>query len=508
MEYAIKSLAYKGKTKPYAHQSQAFDHTAKLAYAALFMEQGTGKTKVAIDRTVYNFERGKIQCGFIICPKSLIDTWIEEIATHCPDRVNSIIAVWDASLNKATVKQLETVLYNKDDSRLTWLIMNIEGIRTPKANKLAHWFIRRFKVHAICDESSRIKTVSAKQSIAAHGIADHSTAKTILTGTPAVTAADYYSQLRFLMRSPLGFTNYYSFRARYCVLEHKMIPLPGGYWQINEDGQREWSKHRKIISITDAQNVDELKKKLIPFAFFVKKDECLDLPPKIYHQRTTSLTPEGLRLYKDIAKKIVTEIEDDRYITVEIAITKLLRLQQVVGGFLPSDDDEHAIAIPGSNPKIDLLVETIEQFPGPTIIWARFKAEHLAIIRVLKAMTTADKIGEITGRVKPNERENYRRGFQRGTREYLVCTQSCAGYGYTLTAAKNEIYYSNTFSHEHRVQSEDRAHRITLTHEVNIIDMWCPVPSAKIDVDMKLKASLIAKKDMAAMLTDVRSLLS
>lgn len=493
---------YKGKTKPYAHQRAAFLHTHKLAYAALFMEQGTGKTKVTIDRTVYNFERGKIQNGLILCPKSLIDTWIEEIAFHCPERVNSIIAVWDASLNKATVKQLELVLYNENPERLTWLIANIEGIRTPKCNKMVHWFIRRFKVHCICDESSRIKTISAKQSIAAHGIADHSTAKTIMTGTPAVTAADYYSQLRFLMRAPLNYTNYYSFRAHYCTLENKVIRLAKPQF---DKRTKKFIKTRKIIQITGAQNVNELRDKLSLFSFFVKKKDCLDLPDKIPHQRITALTPEGLRLYKDIARRIIVEIDEDRFITTDIALTKLLRLQQVVGGFLPSDDDPLALPIPGSNPKIDLLVETINEFPGPTIIWARFKAEHLAILRVLKAITSADKIGEITGRVKKNDREDYRRNFQNGTIQYLVCTQSCAGYGYTLTAAENEIYYSNTFSYEHREQSEDRAHRIGQTKHVNIIDLWCPVPSAKIDVDMKLKESHIVKKDMAHLLTDVKS---
>jgi len=336
-------LQYQGKTKPYDHQRAAFNHVANLAYAALFMQQGTGKTKVTIDRTVYNFERGKINGFLVICPKSLTDTWIEEIITHCPERVNPIIALWDASLNKATVKQLEFVLYNEDPLRLPILIMNIEGIRTPKANKLAHWWIKRNKIHCACDESSRIKTPSAKQSKAAHGIADRCTAKTILTGTPvSKSPADYYSQLRFLMRSPLGFNNYYSFRAHYCVLEKKTVHIKPYFDKKN----KVMKKTREIIQITGAQNIIELKQKLLPFSFFVKKKDCLDLPDKIYHERTTSLTKEGMRLYKDICRQIVTEIEDDRFITTEIALTRLLRLQQVVGGFLPSDDDPDATPIP------------------------------------------------------------------------------------------------------------------------------------------------------------------
>lgn len=465
------------------------------------MEQGTGKTKVAIDRTVYNFERGKINGFLILCPKSLVETWLEEIVTHCPERVMPIVAVWDASLNKATIKQMEAVLYNKDTKRLPILIMNIEGIRTPNANKIAHWWIARNKIHCACDESSRIKTISAKQSIAAHGIADSCTAKTIMTGTPvSQSPADYYSQLRFLMRSPLGFTNYFSFRAKYCVLENKVIRLAKPTFDKRE---KKWTNTRKIITIAGSQNIDDLKERLKPFSYFVKKKDCLDLPDKIYHERYTSLMKEGLKLYKDISKQIITEIEQSRFITVEIALTKLLRLQQVVGGFLPSDDDIQAMPIPGSNPKIDLLVEAIEQFPGPTLIWARFKAEHVAIIKTLQAITSADKIGEITGRIKKDDRENYRRAFQAGGIEYLVCTQSCAGYGYTFTAAENEIYFSNTFSHEHREQSEDRAHRIGQTKHVNIIDLWCPVPNVRIDVDMKLREALKLKKDMAAVCTDI-----
>ena len=83
-----------------------------------------------------------------------------------------------------------------------------------------------------------------------------------------------------------------------------------------------------------------------------------------------------------------------------------------------------------SHPKIKLLLETIEQFPGPALIWAKYKAEHIAIIDALKSVgIPSTKIGEITGRIKKNAREDYRRAFQRGDIEYIVSTQSCGGYG-------------------------------------------------------------------------------
>lgn len=504
-------IPYIGKTDPYIQQDDAFNYTANLAFCALFMEQGTGKTKVAIDRSVYNFERTKIQGVLVICPKSLTETWVEEIATHCPERVKPIVSVWNPGLTRKTIRSLESVVYNDDPTRLPFLIINVEGIRTPKLMKLALWWAKHCSLHVICDESSKIKTPSAKQTLAAAKIAYACVAKTILTGTPySNNAADVYSQLCFLTPAPLGFTNYYSFRARYCVLETKMIRVPGGIWKMNEaTGKKEYTKIRKIIQIVGPKNAEELKRRLLPFCYFVKKADCLDLPPKIYHKRYCDLTAQGVQLYKDVAKRILIEIDTERELTIEYTLARLLRLQQVAGGFLPDDESDEATPIPGSNPKIDLLLETLEQFPGPTIIWARFKPEHIAIKRLLQSIVPNDQIGEITGRIKKDDRETNRRAFQSGSIKYLICTQSCAGYGYTLTAAENEIYYSNTFSLEHREQSEDRAHRIGLTHHVNYIDLIMRAPKGfkAVGVDQKIYDVLMKKKDLAAYMTDVTDLM-
>jgi len=493
---------YQGKTEPYSQQLEAFNKTKNFAYAAYFMEQGTGKTKVAIDRSAYLFENDKIDGVLVLCPNSLTDTWTEEIDTHCPDRVNPVYAIWDSSLTKKVAAKLEAVMYAPED-QLPFLIMNIEAIRTVKGKKLATWWLKRKRIHMVCDESQIIATPRASQTIGAIGAARQAKARTILTGTPTDgKASDYFSQLNFLMPNPLGFSNFYSFRARYCTLENKVINVKPYF----DKRQKKKIHTRRITVITGTQNVTELKKKLLDFSYFCKKADCMDLPDKIPHRRTCSLTKDGMRIYKDVCRQIVTEITADRFITADIVLTKLIRLQQVVGGFLPSDDDPDATAIPGINPKIDLLVETTLAFPGPTLYWARYKAEHIAIIRALESITKSSNIGEITGRVDKKQREDYRRAFQKGEIEYLVMSQSCGGAGYTLTMAENEQFYSNTFSHRIRVQAEDRAHRIGQTKHVNIIDLLCPVP-AKIDVDSKIYEALVQKHINADMLTNVRDLI-
>ncbi len=484
-------------TEPFAHQRAAFDKSANFRYAAYFMEQGTGKTKLAIDRSVYLYRKGVIDAVIVICPKSLIETWEEEIETHCPQVASAKIAAWDPRLRKKDIERMNPVLYATPE-HLPFFIINIEALRTQKGSKVAHWFARHKRLHAIMDESSKIKTPSAKQTNAAINFARNCVAKTIMTGTPVSNSpADYYSQLEFLMPAPLGFNNYYSFRARYCILKQERIKVRKPY--KGKDGK--FRTHRTITAIKGSKNADELKKKLLPFSIFVKKAECLDLPEKIYHKRFCDLSTQGKRLYKDVKTQIVTEIREQEFITVEIQLAKLVRLQQIVGGFLPSDDDPDAKAIPGINPKIELLLETLEQFPGPTIIWARYKAEHKAIRRALETLVKPEQIGEITGQIDKDIREQNRRAFQSGSQTYLICTASCAGYGYTLTAAENEIYYSNTFSLEHRQQSEDRAHRIGQTKNVNYIDL---ITTATID--NKIVKALKSKQDMADLFTDISDL--
>ena len=485
-------MGYKPKTDPFEHQADALKKVAPLAYCALFMQQGTGKTKVAIDRASIAFQDRKIDGTIILCPKSLTETWIEELETHCPEPY--VAAVWNPSLTKKVKAELESVIYCDTPGVQPFLIMNIEAIRTQKGQKLAHWWAKRKRINLVVDESSWVKTPSAKQTTSTQNLARSCVARMILTGTPVSNhPADYYSQLAVLTPSPLGFNNYYSFRARYCELEKRIINFKKP--QRNKRGK--FQKRREIIEIKGPKNAEELLKRLEPFSVFVKKDECLDLPDKIYSRRYADMTKEQQRLYKDLETRIITEIRADEHLTVEICLTRLLRLQQLIGGFLPNDDTTEALPIPGANPKLDLLMETIADYPGPTLIWARFQAEHAAIYkRMIQDGVPKSHIGFITGPTKKDEREANRKDFQSGKLHYLICTQSCAGYGYTLTAAENEIYYSNTFSLEHRQQSEDRAHRIGQTKHVNIVDLLM-----RKTVDGKIHRALTNKQNVADLLT-------
>ena len=82
---------------------------------------------------------------------------------------------------------------------------------------------------------------------------------------------------------------------------------------------------------------------------------------------------------------------------------------------------------------------------------------------------------------------------------FFVGNAHAGGIGLTLTAASTMIYYSNDFSLETRVQSEDRAHRIGQRQNVLYIDI-----EALNTIDKQVIDALRQKKNLADLITGDR----
>jgi SNF2 family DNA or RNA helicase len=221
----------------------------------------------------------------------------------------------------------------------------------------------------------------------------------------------------------------------------------------------------------------------------------LDLPDKVYEPpRECPMTPEQNRIYQDARRQIMIQLDEERHLTIRHALTRLLRLSQITGGHVPSDDDRQAQPIEGGNSKIDAtmgIIETLEP-DVKTIVWARFVPELRIISRELNAAYAGGVSrwwGEIPEDVRSHELDVFMNDPQR---RFWVGQQHSGGYGLTITAATNVIYYSNDFSYRARSQSEDRAHRIGQTNKVTYWDLVCPGT-----IDLKVLAVLQDKREMA-----------
>ncbi len=242
--------------------------------------------------------------------------------------------------------------------------------------------------------------------------------------------------------------------------------------------------------IVGYRRLDELKEKLDRFAFRVKKEECLDLPDKLYVKREVDLTDEQVKAYNEMRTLALAQIGGGLVSTVN-ALTQLMRLHQIVCGHVKMDDGT-VKELP--NNRIKELLNVVEETDGKIIIWATYRHDIEAIKIALAKEYGMNSIGTYYGDTDGDERKRVLEEFQKPDSEmrFFVGNPSTGGYGLTLTAANTMVYYSNSFDLEKRLQSEDRAHRIGQTKNVTYIDLISPGT-----IDEKIVKALREKIDIA-----------
>ena len=205
-------MDYKFKTTPYAHQLVALDKSWDKEEYAYFMEMGTGKSKVLVDNIGMLYDKGKINAALIIAPKGVYRNWYSgEIPNHLASHIQHKTVLWTASTSKAKDKEYQSLF--ELDYDLHILVMNVEAFSTKKGMEFAGKFLNSHKTLMAIDESTSIKTPTAKRTKAITTLASFALYKRILTGSPVTKSPlDLYSQCKFLDSELLGFQSYYSFR--------------------------------------------------------------------------------------------------------------------------------------------------------------------------------------------------------------------------------------------------------------------------------------------------------
>ncbi len=473
---------FKYKTKPYAHQEQAFEIMKDRKSFALIADMGTGKSKMLLDNAVYLYNKGEIDAVLVLAPSGVHQNWvINEIPTHLalPNHMQAS-ASWNSAMRKEHRDALAEVVDLKLGLRI--VCMNVEALITKKGINFVTKYIRMFRTMMILDESQKFKTPQAKRTKAVLKLSKHVPYKRISTGTPITNSPlDAYSQFAFLDPYILGFQSFVAFRAHFAILEKK----------INHSQQRQYTQ------VIGFQNLDELQQLIKPHSFRVTKEECLDLPDKIYEKVYFELSSEQKRLYKVIKKEVMLEMEEGR-VTAQLAITKLLRLSQLISGYMTTEDGD-IIEVKGGDVKLKLLKDILEDNQEKTIIWCRFIHE----IRQVTAML-GDECVAYYGATESDDRVKNVQDFQLSPKIKYFVANKTASTGLTLTSASSVIYYSNSYSLEDRLQSEDRAMRIGQKKNVVYRDLI-----ARGTVDESIIKALRSKQNIADLiLKDIRGFIS
>tara|TARA_R100000008_G_scaffold65136_1_gene42149 strand:- start:34 stop:1467 length:1434 start_codon:yes stop_codon:yes gene_type:complete len=444
-------MFYKFKTKPYAHQLKALEMSWDKQVFAYFMEMGTGKSKVLIDNASMLYDKGNINGLLIIAPKGVYKTWYEnEIPTHMADHIEKKVVLWETSnTSKEYTKELNTVLATGTDFHI--LLMNVEAFSSQKGYDFAFRFVNSHKAMIAVDESTTIKTPTAKRTKNILKLSTLAAYKRILTGSPVTKSPiDLYSQCEFLDPWLLGHSSYYTFRARYAIMK-----------SINVGS-------RSVNIVVGYRNLGELSEKLKPFSFRCLKDDCLDLPSKTFMKRFVSMTPEQLRVYKEMKENAIATL-NGKMVSTNTVIVQLMRLQQITCGHFVADDGSTQEI---KSNRLGELLDVLEEIEGKAVIWAHWQKDVQLIKKEIEKEYGEGSVVDYYGLTPQIERQNNIKRFQEDEKcRFFVGTTQTGGYGITLTAASTMIYYSNGYDLEKRQQSEARIDRIGQEKPMTYIDL-------------------------------------
>ena len=463
---------YKFKTKPYKHQIDSLERSFDKKNFAYFMEMGTGKSKVLIDNIAILYDKGYIDGALIVAPKGVYKNWLNsEIPNHLPDHIDKEVVLWNTSTSEKNIKELSKVF--KPEVKLHILLMNVEAFSTARGLEFAHKFVNSHKTLMAIDESTTIKNPKAIRTKSIVKVGMNAKYKRILTGSPITKSPlDLYMQCYFLDPDLLGFDSYFAFRSRYAQMVSRNF---GG---------------RQVQIIASYRRLDELSSKVEPFSHRVLKEDCLDLPPKVYTKRIVELTPEQNKMYVTMKKLALAEL-NGKISTAPHVLTQIMRLHQITCGHFKSDDGTIQTI---KNNRIDQLMEVLEEMEGKAVIWAHYRYDIKNIVETVSKKYGENSVVTYYGDTSTDDRQKAIKKIQdpKSPVRFIVGTPQTGGYGITLTGASTMIYYSNGYDLEKRQQSEARIDRIGQEKPMTYIDII-----AEGTVDDKIVQSLRKKVNIA-----------
>lgn len=456
------------------HQQEAIRRAWYEPGFAILHRPRLRKTSTTIHLACARFVAGQIDALLVTCPNSIKSVWEKEFSLRakCPydlhvlnvkkDKTKKKVKAWMESLPKVKGK-------------LKVFVVSIEGQASVGGQELAEQFVSMYgdRTMIAVDESTRIKNHQSQRTSSVWELGEIAGFRNILTGSEITRSpSDLFAQFRFLGLHTLGYDSFYAFRNQYVVM--------GGF------------ECKKEIGV---KNVDEFMAKVTRYSHLVKTSDVVDLPEKTFEQRLIDPTDEQVRMVKELQKMMETSMEDEE-VTVKTAMTLLLRAQQIAGGFFPAVQEDGVTTIPvplKKNPKLDELMDILDDQPGKVVIWARFVPEIEAITEAIAKKFGEESVVQFYGKNSEEERTASRVAFQeREEVRYFVGNPVVGSMGLELSAANTMIYYSMDYQYESRVQSLERATNIEKGVGVGIIDL-----TLDIKADRSIMESTLEKKDIS-----------
>ena len=460
---------YLHKREPWQHQDAIFRASRDEAAWGFFMEQGTGKGKVMVDTAAWGYMQGRIDAVLLVCDKGIVRTWLEEhLPENMPDHVPYHAMTYDAAKAGGKRMQAQLSAFLRTPDALMFMVTNWAAFRTDRGRKFFETMVRTRQVLMMLDESDAIKSPKAKQTRAITTVGKRAAMRRIATGTPVADGPfDVFSQMRFLDPGILAITSFTAFKHEY------------GDWE------KRFTATHSYPHLVAYRDLGRLHGIMARHSSRVLKEECFDLPPKVYERLYVELGAAASAMYGQLKEDLVYLGEP-----VTQPLVALTRAAQIASGFY-QDADGMAEWF-DEQPKADAVVALLKRMGSnrQAVVWGQFHAE-LDILA--KAMHDAGiTIARYDGRMPMHDRDQAERLFKAGDCQVMLATSQAAGKGRNWQNASAMFYHSNSPKLILRLQSEDRAHRGGTQHSVTLWDIC-----AEGTGDAKRLDALRGKKNVA-----------
>lgn len=505
------------QTLPLAtYQKQALKACIGMEGFGLFMEQGTGKTAIAIAR-ICNEAETKYQTSediyrvLVVCPKAVRINWQNEINRFASTYGRTTV-VRGTQINRVKCL-IDAMRAARDETtRFSVAIISMDSIdKTQEALTMIPWDL------CILDESHGIKNPSTKRWKALQKLRSSCKARMVLTGTPITNSLfDLWTQFEFMGEGWSGFTSFKRFCQFYGTFQASNPQAQHGY--------------QKLIGL---KNVPMIQERLARQAFLIKKSDALpDLPEKTYDIHEVEMTADQETAYRQLCQTLMAEFEgmlaqangQKSVLIVNNILSQMLRLAQITSGFvgIPEIIDEYGIVEQEAslyrfdpNPKIEACVELLkDKDPDQkTIIWTNWVQN----IKTLRARLAIEGIKAVTyyGGTTEVEREQAVKLFNEDfDTKVFIGNPRAGGVGLNLLGYRigdphpksqcdHSIYFAQNWSAVDRSQSEDRPHRRGTCCHVRYTDLVVPAT-----IDEEIRCRVMDKRMNALKIQDVREVIA
>lgn len=424
--------------KLWKHQQSGVELASLRKSFAFLFDVGTGKTLTAISTLRRWFKKEQeLMPTLILSPKVTLDNWKSEFAIFSKIPKDKVLVLKGPTAKRQ--KQLDKAIAKYGRSLI--VITNYEGLRSQAFfSYLSSKFGPRVLV---CDESHRCKTHNSKTTKMVTLLADKAEYKLALTGTLVTNSEfDIFSQWRILDGGRAFGRNFFHFRNKYFYDKNAGMPRDKYFpdWRIRSGSH------------------EDMQKKMEESSLKALKEDCIDLPELVSKKIEVDMTPSQRKMYNELSKNLVAEIQEGAFTSADLALTKVLRLAQIASGFIKDDDGNiHRIKNEKEAALKDFLFDVVKEGGNKVIVWAVFKENYKQIREICESLKI-ENVVEGHGGIKDVAGEVKRFDDSEGP-GVLIGHPASIGIGVNIKSAAYRAWFSRDFSLEKMLQANARNYR-------------------------------------------------